>query len=204
MGAQLRLVPSVKDHFPPSHVRRSTSSKPLPLGLLPPLPLPLSWHRPRIAGRRRSSKAIEPSTRPRSVIICQTGPRRPWFASRLTCGIRPGMAFCLSPTNSAAAPPGAGWIRVCGGGGAADPGDARVEPVGLPEPETVPRDAPAPLPRPASSAAVKPPLPRRPPFGGRVPSALPSRLEPRLLSPTLPCCTRRLDPSDGLLDQRPN
>ncbi|WP_326608794.1 hypothetical protein OG930_37445 [Streptomyces sp. NBC_01799] len=45
---------------------------------------------------------------------------------------------------------------------------------------------------------------RRVPFGGRVPSALPSRLEPRLLWRTLPRAHDGLIPGDDLLDQRPN
>lgn len=75
--AQLRLVPSLKDHFPPSHVRRSASSEPPPLGLLPPLPLPLPWHRPRIADRRWSSKAIEPSARALQLHATRRPPRPP-------------------------------------------------------------------------------------------------------------------------------
>ncbi|MGH4035229.1 IS110 family transposase [Actinomycetota bacterium Odt1-20B] len=57
LGAQLNLVPCFEDHFPPPRVRRNECSKPLSPGLSPPLPLPLSWHRPRIAARCRNGKA---------------------------------------------------------------------------------------------------------------------------------------------------
>jgi hypothetical protein len=54
--AQLRLVLSLTDRFPPPPVRRGARGEPPPLGLLPPLPLPLPWHRPGIARRRRRGK----------------------------------------------------------------------------------------------------------------------------------------------------
>lgn len=101
--AQLRLVPSLEDHFPPSRIRCGTSSEPLPLGVLSPLPLPLSWHRPRITGRLRSGKAIEPRARPRSVIIWHTNSRpRRWsrLRSRLRSRSRSRLRSRLRPRTA--------------------------------------------------------------------------------------------------------
>lgn len=58
----LRLVRSLNDHFPLSRVRRGASSEPLPRVLLPPPSFPLSWHLPRIIGRRQGGKAIGSNT----------------------------------------------------------------------------------------------------------------------------------------------
>ncbi|GAB3209046.1 hypothetical protein GCM10027294_21860 [Marinactinospora endophytica] len=57
MGAQLRAVPGLQDHFPPSGLRDAASGKPPTRGLLPPPSLPLPWHLPRITGRRHNGKA---------------------------------------------------------------------------------------------------------------------------------------------------
>lgn len=70
----LRQVPTLDDHFPLTHVRRGARSKPLPRVLLPSPSLPLSWHPPRINGRRQEGKKFG-SNPARPVIICRTGPR---------------------------------------------------------------------------------------------------------------------------------
>lgn len=60
----LRQVPSLDDYFPLTHVRRGARSRPLPRVLLPSPSLPLSWHPPRINGRRQEGKEFGPNTCP--------------------------------------------------------------------------------------------------------------------------------------------
>jgi hypothetical protein len=54
--AHLRLVLSLKDHFPAPHFRGRASLEPLSVGLLPTLPLPLPWHQLTIAGQGQDGK----------------------------------------------------------------------------------------------------------------------------------------------------
>ncbi|CAL9345944.1 hypothetical protein SUDANB132_00363 [Streptomyces sp. enrichment culture] len=92
---QLCLVLGLKNYFPLSDVRRGASSQPLPPCLLPPSSLALSWHRPRIAGRRQHSKRIEPTTVRR---------RHRRFHSLLTLGRRPVSGAVVNHGSSGSRP----------------------------------------------------------------------------------------------------
>ncbi|MFJ9350980.1 transposase [Streptomyces sp. NPDC101237] len=69
VSAPLRLVLGLEEHFPAACVRRETSSSAPHFALLLALSLPLSWHRPSIAGPPPSRQDHHPPPKINTTLI---------------------------------------------------------------------------------------------------------------------------------------